>query len=377
MEGLKERTMRTVLIQSTHRVPWPRLQHSLKLIRRVAVVAMMSVLSFCGAGAAASPENGKGLQIYFVDVEGGQATLFVTPDGKSLLIDTGWPDNKGRDADRIVAAAKLAGIKQIDTVLLTHYHVDHTGGFPQLAAAIPIGTVIDHGENREPKDGATEGAYEEYQKVVAKGKLNRIIAKPGDTLPVEGFEARVISSDGELIEKPLNGSGKNAACDSSEKRPADQSENGRSLGVLITFGKLRILDFGDLTSDKEAQIVCPVNKLGAIDIFVVSHHGSVSSNSRELVNSIAPRLAIMDNGASKGGAPSSWEAVKKSARLEDFWQLHYANEGGAEHNVADSFIANVRGPDAGHYLKLTVSADGNFEVFNSRTKQTKHYTAAR
>jgi beta-lactamase superfamily II metal-dependent hydrolase len=265
--------------------------------------------------AAARPENDKPLQIYFVDVEGGQATLFVTPEGKSLLIDTGWPDNNGRDADRIVAAAKLAGIKQVDFVLLTHYHMDHAGGIPQLAEEIPIRTVIDHGENRETNNDATEQVWEDYQKLVAKEKLNRIIAKAGDALPLEGLEARVISTDGELIEKPLNGSGKNEACDSSAKRPADQSENGRSLGVLLTFGKLRILDLGDLTSDKEAQLVCPVNKLGEVDIYIVSHHGSVTSNSREFLNSIAPRVAIMDNGASKGGAPSSWEAVKKSPRL--------------------------------------------------------------
>jgi len=187
----------------------------------------------------------------------------------------------------------------------------------------------------------------------------------------------VVSSDGELIEKPLNGGGKNAVCDTLEKRAADESENGRSLGVLLTFGKLRILDLGDLTSDKEAQLVCPANKLGTIDIFVVSHHGSTPSNSREFLNSISPRVAVMDNGASKGGAPSSWEAVKKSPRLEDLWQLHFANEGGAEHNVPDSFIANIAGPDAGHYLKLAAWPDGSFDVFNSRTKQTKHYGAVR
>lgn len=344
---------------------------------RSALVTVPSVLVFVASSSAAPaavPENGKGLQIYFVDVEGGQATLFVTPEGKSLLIDTGWPDNNGRDADRIMTAAKLAGIKQIDFLLLTHYHMDHAGGITQLAAEIPIRTVIDHGENREAKDEVTEQVWEDYQKLVTKEKLTRIIAKPGDMLPLEGVEARVISSDGELIEKPLNGGGKNAACNNSEKRPADQSENGRSLGVLLAFGNLRILDLGDLTSDKEAQLVCPVNKLGEVDIYVVSHHGMVTSNSREFLNSIAPRVAIMDNGASKGGAPSSWEAVKKSPRLEDFWQLHFANEGGAEHNVADSFIANVSGPDAGHYLKLTAWPDGNFEVFNSRTKQTKQYS---
>jgi competence protein ComEC len=350
------------------------MQHSLF---RSAVVTGLSLLVFSASSTGAPtavPENAKGLQIYFVDVEGGQATLFVTPEGKSLLIDTGWPDNNGRDVDRIMAAAKLSGIKQIDFVLLTHYHMDHAGGITQLSTEIPIRTVIDHGENREPNNDATEQMWESYQKLLAKEKLTRIIAKAGDTLPIEGMEARVISSDGELIEKPLNGGGsKNASCDSAEKRPADQTENARSLGVLLTFGKLRILDLGDLTSDKEAQLVCPVNKLGEVDIYVVSHHGSVTSNSREFLNSIAPRMAIMDNGASKGGAPSSWEAVKKSPRLEDLWQLHFANEGGAEHNVADSFIANVSGADAGHYLKLTAWPDGNFEVFNSRTKQTKHY----
>jgi competence protein ComEC len=344
----------------------------------IVVATLLCLWSFSVEGAATVPENGKGLQIYFVDVEGGQSTLFVTPEGKSLLIDAGWPDNDGRDADRIVAAAKLAGIKQIDFVLLTHYHMDHAGGITQLAAEIPIRAVIDHGENREPNNDATQQMWENYQKLVEKGKLTRIIAKPGDSLPIEGVEARVISSDGELIEKPLNGGGgKNPSCDAAEKRPADQSENARSLGVLLTLGKLRILDLGDLTSDKEAQLVCPVNKLGTVDIYVVSHHGSVTSNSREFLNSIAPRVAIMDNGASKGGAPSSWEAVKKSPRIEDLWQLHFANEGGAEHNVADAFIANVSGPDAGHYLKLTAWADGTFEVYNSRMRQTKHYAPAR
>ncbi|HYY72369.1 MAG TPA: MBL fold metallo-hydrolase [Candidatus Bathyarchaeia archaeon] len=342
----------------------------------VAATLSLSLFSASPAGsAAATSENGKALQIYFVDVEGGQSTLFVTPEGKSLLIDTGWPDNNGRDADRIVAAAKLAGIKQLDFVLLTHYHMDHAGGITQLAAGIPIRTVIDHGENREPNNDATEQVWENYQKLLSKEKLPRVIAKPGETLPIEELETRVISSDGDVLEKPVNGGVKNEACDPSEKRPADQSENARSLGVLFTFGKLRILDLGDLTSDKEAQLVCPVNKVGQVDIYVVSHHGSVSSNSREFLNSIAPRVAIMDNGAAKGGAPSSWDAIKKSPRIEDLWQLHFANEGGAEHNVADSFIANVRGPDAGNYLKLTAWPDGNFEVFNSRTKQTKRYTA--
>lgn len=351
------------------RIPW---------FRRVVIVTILSPLALSVGTTTAPPEGGKALQAYFVDVEGGQATLFVTPEGKSLLMDTGWPDNDGRDAGRIVAAANLAGIKQIDFVLLTHFHMDHAGGITQLAAEVPIGTVIDHGDNREPNDAATEKVWEDYQKLLAREKLKRVIAKAGETLPLEGLEARVISSDGELIEKPLSGGGdKNASCDPTQKRAPDQTENARSLGVLFTLGKLRILDLGDLTSDKEVQLVCPVNKLGVMDIYVVSHHGSTTSNSREFLDAIAPRVAIMDNGASKGGAPSSWEAVKKSPQLEDLWQLHYSNEGGAAHNVADAFVANPLGPDAGNYLKLTAWPDGNFEVFNSRTKQTRHYTPAR
>src|SRR6059058_4033998 len=148
-----------------------------------ALLTLMGCALLSVAKAAPRPEEGKALQIYFVDVEGGQATLFVTPEGKSLLIDTGWPDNNGRDADRIKAAAKLAGIKQIDFVLLTHYHLDHAGGIAQLAAEIPIRTVIDHGENREPNNDATEQVWESYQKLLSKEKLTRVIAKPGETLP--------------------------------------------------------------------------------------------------------------------------------------------------------------------------------------------------
>ena len=348
--------------------------------RSFCLVALAALLSFSVHSvvrATPKPENGKALQIYFVDVEGGQATLFVTPEGKSLLIDTGWPENDGRDADRIVAAAKLAALKQLDFVLLTHYHMDHAGGITQLAAKIPIRTVIDHGENRDQEDAATEKVWEDYQALLAKEKLKRIVAKPGETLPLEGLEARVISADGALIEKPLAaGGGINTSCNSSAQHLRDQTENARSLGVLFTFGKLRILDLGDLTSDKEAELACPVDKLGRMDIYVVSHHGSPTSNSPEFLKAIAPRVAIMDNGAAKGGAPSSWDAAKGSPRLVDFWQLHFSDQGGAAHNAADPFIANPVGPDAGHYLKLTAWADGNFEVFNSRTKQTKHYAPA-
>lgn len=326
------------------------------------------------ARASSAPAPPKAMQMFFVDVEGGQATLIVTSEDTSLLIDTGWPDNNGRDADRIVAAAKLAGITKIDFVLLTHYHQDHAGGVQQLAARFPLGAFVDHGENREAPDSGTGEAFRNYQALLVRENHKRIIAKPGDDLPLGGIRATVVSADGAVIDKPLPGAGEeNPTCNTSGPSPADPSENARSLGVMFSFGRVRILDLGDLTSDKERLLMCPMNKLGKIDVLVVSHHGSLSSSSPALLNGIAPRVAIMDNGETKGGAPLSWDTIEKSPRLEDLWQLHYSNEGRATHNAAESFIANLRGPDAGNYLKLTVSLDGSFDVYNARTQATKHY----
>jgi competence protein ComEC len=311
-----------------------------------------------------------------VDVEGGQATLFVTPANQSLLIDTGWPGHDGRDADRIVAAAKKAGIRKIDFVLITHFHNDHVGGLPQLAARIAVGTVIDHGDNRENTDAPTVKGWQAYQSLLETKKVKRMTVKPGDTLPIRGMQAMVMSADGAVIDHPLPDAGQeNPACKNAEPYPADQTENARSLGTLITFGKLRILDLGDLTRDKETELVCPNNKLGAVDIYIVSHHGWYQSNSAAFLNAIAPRVAIMDNGAKKGGTPSAWDAIEKSPRLENLWQLHFSEEGGAAHNVAPEFIANPEGPDVANHLELTAWPDGHFEVFNSRTQNSKQYPA--
>jgi beta-lactamase superfamily II metal-dependent hydrolase len=315
----------------------------------------------------------KPLEIFFVDVEGGQATLFVPPGGQSLLIDTGWPANAYRDANRIAAAAKLAKIKRIDYVLITHYHSDHVGGVPQLAAKIPIGTFIDHGPNRENSRASTL-LYATYQKAIAGA--NHLTAKPGDHLPLKGIEAVVVSADGNLIEQPILGMGQpNSFCASVEPKATDPSENARSLGVVITFGKLRIVDLGDLTWDKELELVCPSNKIGKADIFVVSHHGLDESNSPALVHGVQPRIAIMDNGSTKGGSPSAWDIIKSSPGLEDLWQLHFADAGGKDHNVPDPFIANVTEADTGYYLRVTANSDGSFEVYNPRNKFSKQYPA--
>jgi competence protein ComEC len=341
----------------------------------VALLASSMFFSAAAQTVGSSSSAGR-LKVYFVDVEGGQSTLFVTPAGQSLLVDTGWPGNDSRDADRIVAVAKLAGISRIDYVLLTHYHEDHIGGVPQLVARIPVGTFIDHGPNRELDHGVTERGYEEYQKVLASGKSQRILAHPGDVLPIKGITVRVISADGSLIANPLPGAGEpNPFCKISEVRPADQTENSRSLGTEITFGKLKILDLGDLTWDKEMQLMCPNNKLGRVDIYVVSHHGWYQSSSPALVDAIHARVAIMDNGAKKGGSIPTLETLSKAPGLETSWQLHFSEEGGPTRNTAERYIANIQGTDAGHFLELTAAKDGSFEVLNSRTNFAEKYPA--
>jgi competence protein ComEC len=210
---------------------------------------------------------------------------------------------------------------------------------------------------------------------MANGHYGHITPKPGDALPIPGIKAVVISSNGELLNHALPGAGQpNAYCKDSETRPADQTDNARSLGTLFTFGKTRILDLGDLTWDKEMQLMCPVNNVGKVDVLVVSHHGLFQSSSPALVDAIAPRIAIMNNGAKKGGSTPTFEMLAKAPGLETLWQLHFSDEAGT-HNTAAEYIANPTGPDAANYLKLTVSPSGSFTVFNSRTGETKAYAA--
>ena len=343
----------------------------LRCVIQILVVTLIFSQGLCATPAA----NEKSLQIYCIDVEGGQATLFVTPKGESLLIDTGWDGFAGRDADRIVAAAKDAGIIKVDYVLITHYHSDHVGGVTQLAARIPIGTFIDHGENRETDNAPTMTGWNAYQKLLAAGKYKRISVKPGDKLPIQGAEFIIVNGGGKVLDKPLSGAGaQNENCKPTQQPAADHTENEFSLGLVMNFGNLRLADLGDLPWAKEVELMCPVNKLGRADIYIATHHGFNGSGSPELVHGIHPRVAIMENGAKKGGSPSAWDIIHTGpGQLVRLYQLHWSEEGGAAHNSAPEFLANLDGPDTGNYFKITARTDGSFDILNSRTSKTDSY----
>jgi competence protein ComEC len=312
------------------------------------------------------------LTAYFIDVEGGQSTLFITPSGQTVLIDTGFPGFNGRDAGRIAAAAKEAGVKQIDYLIVTHYHADHVGGVPALAALLPIRNFVDHGETVE-RNPAGEKLFNDYLQVAAKG--HRVIVKPGDLLPIQGLRWTIVSAAGKTIDLPVASGGQpNTFCPGVTPKAADPTENAQSVGSVVTYGKFRMADLGDLTWNKEQDLMCPVNKVGPVDVFVVSHHGMDISNSPPLVHGLHPKVAIMDNGETKGGTVAAWDTVHSSPGIVDIWQSHYSDAGGKEHNTGEKMIANMTStPDAGNYLKLTAHADGHFEVSNPRTSYSKKY----
>jgi beta-lactamase superfamily II metal-dependent hydrolase len=327
-----------------------------------------ALLMFCATAATVAP-----LRIYSIDVEGGQSTLIVDALGESLLVDTGWPGFNSRDANRIVAAAQAAGIKQIDYLEITHYHTDHVGGVPQLAALMKIGTFVDHGVNTEDVSPTKDG-YAAYMKVVGDNK--HLIVKPGDKIPFKGMDVQVLTAAGEQIKSALPGAGQpNPLCATEPLAPADATENAQSVGILVTVGKFRFLDLGDLVKIKERGLVCPDNLIGTVDVFLVSHHGLFQSNSKVMVDALHPRVAIMNNGAHKGGSPEAWQTVHDSPGLQDLWQLHYSVEGAEAHNVAEKFIANPdEKNDTGSYIEVMAQRNGNFTVVNSRNKFEKTYT---
>jgi competence protein ComEC len=366
-----------------------------------AIAGAVALLAGWGPdGAGAQPRTT--LDIYVIDVEGGNATLLVPPSGESLLIDTGnvAPEAAIRDADRILAAAQDAHLTQIDHLIITHWHGDHFGGVAELAKRIPIKHFIDHGANVQPAPAADDFIAKVYPELYAKAK--HTVVKPGDKIAVAGLDVRVVTAAGETIKAPLPGAGAANPYCASFKPGDNNAEDPMSVGVYVKFGKFRTVHLGDLTRNKEFELMCPNNRIGAIDLLLGLHHGQATSNSEVMVHATHPRVAIMNNGTRKGGEPETMRVVHTSPGLEDLWQMHFSQLSGQEYTVPSIFIANmlddplsampiqpVAAPPIGapnvppppqhngpaYWIKVNAQTEGTFTVTNTRNGFAKTYRA--
>jgi competence protein ComEC len=325
--------------------------------------------------------------------------LFVPPSGEAVLIDSGnVPPAAVRDADRIMAAVKDAGLTQIDHLITTHWHNDHFGAMAELAKRIPIRHFIDHGPTVQPNQIIDEFLGKTYPELY--GKAKRTIVKPGDTVAAAGLDWRIVTSAGETLKTALPGAGgPNPSCANHKPKDNDPSENAQSVGSVITFGKFRTVHLGDLTWNKEFDLMCPMNRIGTADLFIVTHHGQPVSNAEVLVHGIRARVAIMNNGTRKGGQPDAMKVIHSSPGLEDLWQIHFSQLSGQEYTVPGMFIANLTdeplaampvapiaapGPNAppppahngpAFWIKVSAQQDGTFTVTNARNGFAKTYAA--
>lgn len=341
------------------------------------LVLLMVAVSI--ATSQASPQGRRTLDIYYVDVEGGAATLIVTPAGESILIDAGWPGFDARDAKRIEQAMKAAGITQVDHLVMTHYHTDHYGGIPELAKRVKVVKFYDHGpmtELAEDKDFAAK--YAAYQSVT---KGASITLRPGSTIKLKQAPAtppislQVLAASGEVMPSKAMAGKPSPECADAQPQPEDKSDNARSVALLLRYGAFDFLDTGDLTWNIEHKLVCPQNLIGEVDLYQVAHHGLNTSNNTALLRAIKPTVAIMNNGPRKGGHPDTVKALRELPTLKDLWAVHRNVTSTAEQNAPEDFIANQdEQNDAAHMIRVSVdAAKRTFTLTNDRNGMNKSY----
>ncbi len=341
-------------------------------MRRRSFGLALAAMTFSLLGADAPKSAEQGLDIYFIDVDGGAATLIVTPEGKTVLIDSGWPGKEDRDPKRIVHVIKdLAKRDKLDHLVTTHWHTDHFGGVEGISKLIEIGHFWDRGLPEDkiagldfPDGPKVDDAMGIAYRKASEGK--RTALKVGDKLPIPGLESLVLTSGGKVVDYATRYPGRavrdlpaNPNCENSPPDlPVDGSDNARSLSILFSFGKFRFLDCGDLTWNIEKKLVCPTDLIGPIDLFQVTHHGMDISNHPTLVKTIAPTVAIMDNGPRKGGSAATVKLLKATSSLRALYQLHKNASTSAAENTDPDLIAN-RDPKGGQFIKVSVALDGS------------------
>ena len=339
--------------------------------------ALVLVAAAAATTAVAAPE--RGLEIYWVDVEGGGATLVVTPAGESVLIDTGFPGD--RDASRIHrVATQAAGLTRIDHVIVTHFHIDHFGGLPSLLRLMPVGTLHERYLASAPDAERAQPQLEPYKKLAIE---RRSVVQPGARVELRNDPGKTpvrlefLAASGQLVETAPEAAS-NRACKPQPPRAPDPSDNKNSVVSLLTFGRFRFFHGGDLTWDNEAALVCPSDRVGPVDVYQVNHHGSDSSNNPLLLQTLRPTVAVVNNGPRKGGEAGSLKALRELDGLRGLYQVHRSLRV-PDGNTDAERIANADESCDAHFIKLSVAPDGgSYTVWVPPTGHRKSYkTAAR
>lgn len=344
------------------------------MMNRCWIVALVVTGAFA-ASVDAGTQDGR-LDIYWIDVEGGAATLIVTPAGETILIDAGNPGF--RDPQRIVKVLTgPAQSRRIDHLVITHYHSDHYGGAATLATLVPVGVVYDNGEF----EGMPDNPGKAYRTFPCE---RRDVVDPGETIPLRSpehgppLQFTFLGGRKQFLAPPPDAKPNEALCRQAREKERDGSDNANSLVMRLEFGPFRFFDAGDLTWNQETRLVCPVNLVGEVDVYQVTHHGLDSSNNPLVLRSLAPRVAVMNNGSTKGCLPEVVETLRATPSLEAIYQVHKnLRPDGAATNVSDEYIANLEAPCQANYIRLSVAPDARTYTVSipakkhERTFQTK------
>ena len=314
----------------------------------------------------------KPLDIYFIDVEGGAATLIVTPTGQSLLIDTGFPGD--RDAGRIAhVALEVAGLKQIDHCVITHWHRDHVGGVPTLAKLIPIKHYYDHGLPQTIASDMQAELIEAYRQTT---QGNSVTLKAGAEIKLQRspkyllpLEVRVLAAGGVVLGEQSSTPQIRPCGENFEAKPEDTTDNINSVCILLTFGRFKFFDGGDLTWNIENRLACPKNVVGVVDVYQVDHHGLDISNNPAFVRALNPRVAIINDGPRKGGEARTFATLKRLNEIEAIYQLHRNVRTTDKDNTMSGYIANEEEVCQGNLIKISVDPTGKSYTVNIPARQ--------